>query len=73
MGCSFWTAIFCERKRSTVSSNFLHEVLTTLSVTSNSTAILDALVVAALSGAIYFSVIRQYFAIYRKYILRLVL
>jgi len=47
LGCSFWTAIFYEWKLSTATSNFPHEVLATLSVTSLSSAILDAIRVVA--------------------------
>ena len=50
MGCGFCTVIFCEWNSSAVlklclalSSNFLHGVLATLSVTSSGTAILDAI------------------------------
>ena len=49
MGCSFWTAIFSGRIRivvddpcSAASSNFLHEVLAILSVTSCLSVILES-------------------------------
>jgi len=57
VGCSFWTAIFFEWKRSAVheqclavSSNFLHEVLATL---SRGFAILDAFRVAVCYIVLY--------------------